>query len=95
MSSKEGKEGSWQLFLLEKPQKEFFVPDLGAWAFVLLCSSGAVRAQHSGRVPSACASLQPRPEPGLFARGTHRTQEVGHLEDCGRDFTLASKMTRA
>ena len=48
MGSKEGKEGSWQLFLLEKPQKEFLVP-LGAWAFMLLCSSGAVHVQHGGR----------------------------------------------
>ena len=85
----------WALFLFEKPQKERFVPDLGAWAFLLLCSSGAIRVQHSGRVPSACASPQLCPEPGLFARETHRTQKVGHLEDCGRDFTLASKMTRA
>lgn len=58
------------------------------------CSSVQVELFVHSAV-GGCPLLGPCPEPGLSARETHRTQKVGHLEDCGRDFTLASKMTRA
>lgn len=57
---KERKEGSWQLFLLERTPKDFFVPARRAWAFVWLSSWGAACVQPCVRPPPPdCASLQP------------------------------------
>lgn len=57
---KERKEGSWQLFLLKRTPKDFFVPARRAWAFVWLSSWGAACVQPCVRPPPPdCASLQP------------------------------------
>lgn len=71
---KERKEGSWQLFLLERTPKDFFVPAQRAWAFVWL------RPWVGGRLCAAvCPPPAPRPRlrvlvalPVLSALGTQR-----------------------
>ena len=84
---KEGrKEGSWQLFLLEKAPEEFFVPALSTWAFTWLHSRGATHVQFHVLSPGLCIDA------ALLA-SWHTTlpgYRHGRLEDSGWCFTLES-----